>query len=93
MRRVDHAVAVGNVVDFMDKNRTLFRQFVDNIAVMNNLAANINGRTEGFEGNFDDVDGANDACAEAAGLEQKHSFVDGGVSLAIAGRDRGRNRF
>jgi hypothetical protein len=70
MRGVDHALTVWDIVDFMDENCAFFRQLIDNISIMNDLAANIDGCAEGFEGDSDDIDGANDAGAEAAGLEK-----------------------
>ena len=76
--RVDHALAVGHVVDFVDKDRALFRQLVDHIAVMDDLAANVDGRAEGFESDLDDVDRAHHAGAEAPWLEQQDPLLTGG---------------
>ncbi len=85
MSRVNHALAVGHVVDLMDKDRALFRQFVDHIAVMNDLAAHIDGRAEGFKSDLDDVDRAHHAGAEAPWLEQQNPLLTrgspGGVTV------------
>ena len=78
VRRVDHALAVGHVVDLVDKDRAFFRQLVHNIAVMDDLAAHVNGRAEGFKGDFDDVDGAHHAGAKTARFEQQHPLLAGG---------------
>jgi hypothetical protein len=66
----------------MDKDSTLFRQFIHNIAVMDDFTAHVNWRAKCLERNLDDVDGANDACAEAARFEQKNPLLIG-RSLAI----------
>src|SRR5579862_499506 len=71
MGRIDDALAIGHVVNFMDKNRALFCQLVDNIAIMNDLAAHIDGRTESLQGNFDDVDGAHYPGTKTPWLEQQ----------------------
>ena len=78
--RVDDALAVGHVVDFMDKNRALFRQLIHNIAVMDNLAAHVDGRAKGFQSDLDNVDRAHHAGAKAARLEQQHPLSDWGKS-------------
>src|SRR5580658_4273271 len=46
---------------------------------MHNLAAHIDGRTEGFQGDFDNVDGAHHSGAETTRFEQQHPLL-GGVS-------------
>ncbi len=67
---VNHALSVGHIVDFVHKNRALFRQLIHNIAVMDNLAANVNGRAKRLQCDFYNVDGPHHARAKAAGLEQ-----------------------
>ena len=79
--RVDDALAVGHVVDFVDEDRALFRQLIHNIAVMDDFAAHINGRAEGFKGDLDDVDGAHHAGAKTARLEQQNPLLARGSGL------------
>ena len=74
---IDHALAIRHVVDLMDKDRALFCQLIHNIAVMDDFAADIDGRAEGLKSDFDDVDRADHAGAEAARLEQQHPLLVG----------------
>src|SRR5271167_1216175 len=86
MRTIDDALAVGNVVDVVDKDRALFRQLVHNIAVMDNFAAHIDGRAEGVESDLDDVDSADYSSAEPSRFEQQHTlFARGSVAGAAMG--------
>lgn len=41
---------------------------------MDDFLADVNRRAEGFEGNLDDVDGADYACTEASGLEEEYAL-------------------
>jgi hypothetical protein len=52
----------------MHEDSALFSQLIHNIAVVNDFTANIDRSAEGFEGDFDDVDGANDSGTKAARL-------------------------
>ena len=45
---------------------------------MDDFAAHVDGRAEGFKGDLDDVDGAHHAGAKTARLEQQHPFLAGG---------------
>src|ERR1035437_10599605 len=47
--RINDTLAIGNVVDLMDKDRALLCQLVHNVAVTHNLPPYIDGRAEGFE--------------------------------------------
>ena len=76
--RIDDALAVGNIVDFVDEDGAFFGQLVHNIAVMDNLAADVDGGAEGFKSDLHDVDGAYDAGAKTARLEQQHPLLTGG---------------
>ena len=72
---VDDALAVGHIVDVVDEDCALFRQLIHNIAVMDDLAAHIDGGAEGFKGDLHDVDGADHAGAKAAWLKQQNLFL------------------
>ena len=87
MSRIDDALAVGNVVDFMNKNRAFIGQLIHNIAVMYDLAANIDGRTEGFKSDLHNIDRADDTGAEASRLEQQHPFLTWGSPGMVTVRD------
>ena len=54
------------IVDLVHEDRALLRQFVHHVAVMDDLAANVDGRAEGLESDLHDVDGAHDAGAKTA---------------------------
>ena len=43
MGTVDHTLAVRDIVDFVDEDRAFLRQLVHNIAIVDDLAANIDG--------------------------------------------------
>ncbi len=77
MRTEDGPGAFGNFGQFLDKNGAQFAEFVDHVLVMNNLLANIDWRAVEVKCYLDDVDGANHACAETAGLEQVDLFLAG----------------
>ena len=74
---VNYTLTVRHVVDLVNKNGALFGQFIHNIAVMDNFAANVNRRAKGLKRNFDDVDGTNNAGAKAARFEQKDPLLTG----------------
>jgi hypothetical protein len=46
MGREDDGRAIGHLVQFLDKDRALFLQTVDHIAVMDDLVPHIDGRAE-----------------------------------------------
>ena len=71
MSGVNDSCSLRHLVQFIDEDRAFFRQIVDNIAVMNDLLANIDGSAEGIERNLHDIDGANDAGTKAARLKEK----------------------
>ena len=57
---------------------------------MYDLAADVDGRAEGLECNFDDVDGAHHSGAETSWLEQQHPlFTRGSVGGAVMGNGFG----
>lgn len=59
---------------------------------MDDLSADVDRCSEGFESDFDDIDGANDSGTEATGLKQQDAFLDGGIDVLVAGRGGSRNR-
>ena len=85
MGGVDNPRTFRDFVEFVDEDGAFFRQVVHNIAVMNDLLADVDGCAEGIERDLDDVDSANDPGAEAARLEEKYPL---GFRLA-AGFDVG----
>ena len=87
MRRINHPLAVRNVVDLMNKDRALFRQLVDDIAVMDDFAAHINGSAEGFQSDLHNVDRAHYAGAKASRLQQQDPFLSGGSLGVVSVRD------
>ena len=68
---VDDALAVGNFIFAIDEDGALAAEFIDHKAVVDDLFADVDGRTEGLERDADDVDGTDDASAEAARLQQE----------------------
>ena len=86
MSTVDHALAVGDVVNVVDEDCALFRQLIHNIAVMDDLAAHINGGAEGLKSNLYNVDGADHTGAKAAWLKEQNLFhASGSASGAVMG--------
>ncbi len=68
MGAVNDAFAVGDFVLAIDEDGAFAAEFVDHEAVVDDFLADVDGRAEGLEGDADDVDGADDAGAEAARL-------------------------
>jgi len=65
---VNDAFAVGTSSSLSTKMAPFAAEFVDHEAVVDDFLADVDGRAEGLEGDADDVDGADDAGAEAARL-------------------------
>src|SRR6185312_5772470 len=61
-----HRCAGGNLVELLDENRSLALERLDDVAVMNDLMAHIDRRTESLEAALDDLHRALDSGAEAA---------------------------
>ena len=74
---VNYTLTIRHVVDLVNKNGALFGQFVHNIAVVDDFAANVNRRAESLKRDLDDVDGTNNAGAKAARFEQKDPLLIG----------------
>jgi hypothetical protein len=67
MRREDHRTGcVRNLRQFLDKDRALGLQRIHDVAIVDDLVADIDGRTKAHECLFNDVDGAHDPGAESA---------------------------
>ena len=63
-----HGRAIGNIIQLVHENRPGLAQPIDNIAIVYDLVADIDRCPEQVERAFDDVDGAVDAGAKAAGV-------------------------
>ncbi len=67
MRREDHRLlGVGDFVEFLDEDRALRLQPLDNVFVMDDLVADIDRRAIDAQSLLDRIDGADDAGAETA---------------------------
>ena len=69
--------AVGHFVQFLDEARALVLQRVDDMLVVDDLVAHIDGLAILLERALDDVDGAHHAGAKAARLGQDDLHVTG----------------
>ena len=69
MGGVDDALAVGDVVDFMNEDCAFFSQLIDYIAVVDDLTTNVDGSAKGVECDFHYINRAHHASAKAARLE------------------------
>jgi hypothetical protein len=84
--RVDDALAIRHIIDFVDKDGAFFSEFVDNVAIVDNLAAHVDGGAEGFKSDFNDVDGANYTGAKTARLKKKNALpISWIVALGVIG--------
>ena len=66
--------ALRHLVQFIDKDRTLLRQIIHNVAVVHNLLADVDRRAKDIERDLHDVDRTHDASAEASRLQQQHAL-------------------
>ena len=78
-------VPLRGLVQLVDEDRALLRKVGHNIAVMHDLFADINRRTEGVQCDLHDVDGPNDTGAEATRLEKKDPLSFRFVAVPIFG--------
>ena len=62
----DHRAVIGNVVQFLDKDRALVAQAVHDELVVDDLVADINGGAPFLQRQFDDLDGTVHARAKSA---------------------------
>src|SRR5690606_26251123 len=70
--------AGGSLVELVDEDGALGAQVFDDVAVVDDFMAHVDGRAVQFERALDDVDGAVDAGTEAARLGQHDLGVGGG---------------
>ena len=66
-----------HIHQFIDKNRTLVFQVVDDIRVVHHFVPHINWRAELFECAFDDGDGAIHPGTKSARIGEEYGFVHG----------------
>jgi len=66
MRREDHWPVVGNLVELVDEYCPKSAQPIHHEAIMDDFVADIDGRSEALERQFDDLDRPIDTGAEAA---------------------------
>ncbi len=71
-REDDRRGGVGDFREFLDENRALGPQAVDDIAVMHDLVADIDRWTIDLQGLFHSIDGTDDAGAEATRRTQQN---------------------
>src|ERR1700761_3638261 len=74
MSAVDKALAIGDFINFVDKNGALGLQLFHHIAVMNDLFTYIDRRAKRVQGNTDDIDGSYHSGAKTPGLKQQQSI-------------------
>src|SRR5580658_9336313 len=60
----DQASAAGNFFQFLDKDRASFAQFVDNVLVVDDFFAHIDGSAVKIQCNFDHIYRTNDTSAK-----------------------------
>ncbi len=84
----DEDRAYRNFVDGLDENSAAAAQLVHNVAVVHDFVVDVHRIAVGFEGQFDDVHGADNAGAKAAGADTYERF--GSVIGAI---DLGQTQF
>ena len=84
MSAENDAGARRHLAQFLDENGTGAAQFVDNVAVMDDLLAHINGGAVKIEHNFHDVDRAHHAGAKAS-RPQEDDLLRGNVSASRLG--------
>src|SRR5690606_2887482 len=83
----DHRVARRHLVQFVDEDRALVTQVVDDELVVHDFVAHVDRRAEALQCALDDLDCALDAGAEAARVGQQDFLVaHGGGSLSCAVR-------
>ena len=66
VRRKHHARIIRYFVQFVDEDRALALEVLDDVAVVDDFVAHIDRRAEPFEREFDDLDRPVDAGAKAA---------------------------
>ena len=69
VRAVNDALAIGDFVLAVDKDRALAAQFVHHKAVVDDLLAHVDGRPERLESDADNINGANHSGTKSARLQ------------------------
>ena len=92
VRGEDHSGTVGYLVQFFDEHGALFAQVGDDIVVVDDLVAHIDGRAVQGQRPLDDGDGAVHPGAEATGLRQQYRLftrwqlgIQQGFDIALEG--------
>lgn len=86
MRAEDHGIAGRHFLEFLEEDRALLFQILDDVLVVNDFVAHVDRRAVHGYCALDDLDRAIDACAEAARLREQ-DFRIGGDGLS--GQDVG----
>jgi hypothetical protein len=67
--------AVRDFVEFLDETRALASQIVDNMPIVNDLMAHIDGRAMSFQSTIDNLDRADHARTKAARLSKDNTHI------------------
>ena len=87
MCRKDHGgVGFGDFVELLHKNGAFAFECLDDVAIVHDLVAHVDRRSELLQRQLDDLDGAVDAGAEAARGRQQDR--EGRAARALGGWDR-----
>ena len=82
MCRVDDAGTFRHLIQLIHEDGTLLGQIVHDIAVMNDLFANVDRCAECLKRNANDIDCSHNSGAETAGFEKEDAFGEGGGGAA-----------
>src|SRR5579884_1658234 len=75
MRAENDARALGHFLEFLDENGPGAAQLVDDMAVVNDLLADVNRRAVKIEHNLHDIDSAHHARAKTARTQQDNALL------------------
>jgi len=67
---VDHALARGNLINGIDKDRALGLEIFNHVAIVDDLLTDVDRGAKSVQGDLNDVNGADDSGAKSARLEQ-----------------------
>jgi len=68
---IDYPLAGRDFVHAVHENRAFALKLLNHKAVVDDFLADVNWRSEGFQGDADDVNGPHHSGAESPGFEQK----------------------
>ncbi|GEO01591.1 hypothetical protein NSE01_34230 [Novosphingobium sediminis] len=68
MRAEHGGGAGGDIGQFVDKDRPLGAQLIDDETIVDDFVTHIDGSAEAIDGTFNNIDGARDPGAKAAGI-------------------------